>query len=227
MPPRTLPLFRWMAAAALAGLATGVHADLIKVSPFLPPQNATSAVNQNSEIKYMGWVDTQQGTLFRVYDPAKKAGSFLKLGEKDTNLDVVVKQHDNDRDTLTVEHGGQTLTLADNDTKVSSSGSLPQMVPGPAITPGPMPNVSPAVTNTVVLNPTPADEQKRLEAVAAEVARRRALREQAQQQTQMQPQPGVQPPQAMPTRQDMQQQMQYQQGQQQQQQPRQRGRRGQ
>jgi hypothetical protein len=36
-----------------------------------------------------------------------------------------------------------------------------------------------AVAQSVVLNPTPADEQRRLEAVAAEVRRRRALREQA------------------------------------------------
>ena len=38
------------------------------------------------------------------------------------------------------------------------------------------------MTQAVVLNPTPADEQRRLDAVAAEVARRRALREQATQQ---------------------------------------------
>jgi hypothetical protein len=39
----------------------------------------------------------------------------------------------------------------------------------------------PAIANSVVVNPTPADEQKRLEAVASEVARRRQLREQASQ----------------------------------------------
>ena len=37
----------------------------------------------------------------------------------------------------------------------------------------------PAIAQSVVINPTPADEQRRLEAVAAEVARRRQLREQA------------------------------------------------
>ena len=56
-------------------------------------------------------------------------------------------------------------------------------------------NVPSAVTQAVVLNPTPADEQKRLEAVAAEVQRRRALREQATQQGgQMQPTPLTVPP---------------------------------
>jgi len=43
----------------------------------------------------------------------------------------------------------------------------------------------------VVLNPSPADEQRRLEAVASEVARRRAMREQATQQI---GQGGIPPP---------------------------------
>jgi hypothetical protein len=58
-----------------------------------------------------------------------------------------------------------------------------------------------------VLNPTPADEQRRLDAVAAEVARRRALREQATQQLGQGAAPqvalpqGIQPPvQAQPQR---------------------------
>ena len=52
----------------------------------------------------------------------------------------------------------------------------------PQAMPAPPPNVAPAVMQSVVLNPTPADEQRRLEAVASEVARRRAMREQATQQ---------------------------------------------
>jgi hypothetical protein len=58
---------------------------------------------------------------------------------------------------------------------------------GPVAQPMPVPmpaNVAPAVIQTVVPNPTPADEQRRLEAVASEVARRRALRNQAEQTVQ-------------------------------------------
>jgi hypothetical protein len=44
------------------------------------------------------------------------------------------------------------------------------------------------LVNTVVTNPTPADEARRLEAVAAEVRRRRAMR-QAAAQNQGQPTP--------------------------------------
>jgi hypothetical protein len=43
------------------------------------------------------------------------------------------------------------------------------------------------------VNPTPADEARRLEAVAAEVARRRALREQASNSVQNAPPPAPGP----------------------------------
>ena len=66
--------------------------------------------------------------------------------------------------------------------KVVSGGSVGQMMPPPAVAPTPPSNVAPAVTQSVVLNPTRADAQRRLEAVASEVARRRAMREQASQQ---------------------------------------------
>jgi len=70
-----------------------------------------------------------------------------------------------------------------------SSGAAAQAMPPPVVAT----NVGPAVTQTVVLNPTPADEQKRLDAVAAEVARRRALREQATQQMGQTPAPAPTP----------------------------------
>jgi hypothetical protein len=41
-----------------------------------------------------------------------------------------------------------------------------------------------AITQTVVLNPSPQDEQRRLDAVAAEVRRRRLEREKAAQDAQ-------------------------------------------
>lgn len=201
--PRRNPL-RSIVATLLVAAAPAVHAELIKISPFMPPQSATSAPTQNAPLQYMGWVQTADGVLYRVVDAGHKAGAFLKLGEKDSNLDVVVKQFDEDRNTLTVEHGGQTLTLPEHEAKVLSGGMVTQMIPPPM----PGPGMSPAVTQSVVVNPTQADEQRRLEAVAAEVARRRALREQAAQQQQMQA--GVaQPVAPMPpqqTRQDLQEQ---------------------
>jgi hypothetical protein len=174
-----------LVVALLLAAVPASRAELLKVSPFLMPQSAaSSAPAANTPVQYMGWVDTTEGRLFRIYDTTRRAGVFLKLGEKDPSLDVEVKQHDDDRDTLTVEHGGQTITLQEHEAKILSSGAMPQMMPQP-VAQMPMPNVPPAVTQSVVLNPTPADEQRRLEAVAAEVARRRALREQATEQLRM------------------------------------------
>ncbi len=204
MPPlKRLPCR--LIAAAVSALAFGsLRAELLKVSPFMPPQSAANAPTQNAPLEYRGSMEINDVEQFRVIDPVRKVGTWLKVGEHDANLDVTLKQYDAAHDTITLEHGGQPLTLQMKVPKVVSSGSASTMMPLPP-QPMPMPgNVSPAVIQTVVPNPTPADEQRRLEAVAAEVARRRALREQAAQQAQRQAAPNTGMP-MQPTRQDYQQ----------------------
>ena len=176
-------LFRlfFAAGAALAShpAATG---QIAAKSPFMPPQSAAAAgPTAGAPLEYRGYMETAEGRLYRIHDPAKKTGTWVKLNEKNADFDLIAKQHDTDQETLTIEHQGKTLTLAERKPKVVSSGSAAAAMPPPILTPAPT-NVSPAVTQAVVLNPTPADEQRRLDAVAAEVARRRALREQASQQ---------------------------------------------
>jgi len=175
-------LLRLLALAAGSGAA--VDAQVATKSPFLPPAGAAgpaAAATPGTPLEFRGLLDVGDGLQFRLYDPGRKTGSWVKLNERNAELDVVAKQHDAREETLTIEHQGRTLTLAMRKPKVISAGSVAQMLPPPAAPAAPA-NVAPAVTQTVVLNPTPADEQRRLEAVAAEVARRRALREQATQQ---------------------------------------------
>ena len=191
MFPRVSPLCIALAALALATPGR-VNAQLASKSPFLPPQAAANAPTSTAPLQFAGYMDTRDGRIFRIHDPAKKTSTWVKLNEKHPDFDVVAKQHDDSQNTLVIEHQGKTLTLAQRQAKIVSGGVAGQAMPPPP----PMPvasNVPPAVTQAVVLNPTPADEQRRLEAVAAEVARRRALREQATQQ-------GGQPqtPQAVP-----------------------------
>ncbi len=200
--------------AALAALAsTAARAQSPSISPFMPPPGAaTSAPTPGATIEFRGVMEDASGMKFRIYDPAKKTGTWVKLNERDTTLDVLVKQFNNstpDAETLTVEFQGRTLTLAQRTSKVVSSGSASaQNMPPPPMAQQ-NPNVPAAVTNAVVVNPTPADEARRLDAVAQEVARRRALREQAanggqpaaqvpspQQMQQQQPQAQAQRPQA-------------------------------
>ena len=193
MTPRSL-LPRPLVLASFAWLAAGPIAAQ-NLSPFLPPAAATNtaAPTAGAPLQYRGFTEDSGGVRFRIVDPARKTGTWLKLNERDTTFDVTVKQSGADYATVVVEHQGRTLTLALPESKVASSGSASQ--PAPAVAPPPpmMTNVPPAVTQAVVVNPTPADEQRRLQAVADEVSRRRALREQAQQQLIQGSPPGVQP----------------------------------
>jgi hypothetical protein len=168
-----------LTAAALAVGAEG-RAQLAAKSPFTAAPVAGGATpTADTPLEFRGYMETGEGVRYRIYDPAKKSGVWVKLNERNPEFGVLAKQHDSKQDTLTIEFQGKTLTLAGRKAKVVSSGNAAQAVP-PAVPV--QANVPAAVTQAVVLNPTPADEQRRLDAVAAEVARRRALREQAVQQ---------------------------------------------
>jgi hypothetical protein len=198
-----LPPFRKAVRRCAAIIAVGVcthgFAQTGTRSPFLPPQaSGPASPTQGAPLEYRGYVVTSEGTQYRIYDPAKKAGTWVKLNERNPDFEVIAKQHDGDHNTLVIEHQGRTLTLAERESKVVSAGNAAMVPPQPMPAPAPATNVAPAVTQTVVVNPTPADEAKRLEAVAAEVARRRALREQATQQMTQGVQPQVAVPQVTP-----------------------------
>ena len=206
VPRLTFCRFAFVALSALAAAEAG--AQVAARSPFMPPQTAASksGPTEGAPLEYHGFIQTGNDVRYRIYNPAKKAATWVKIDERNPDFDVVAKQHDGEHKTLTIEHAGRTLTLAERKSKIVSSGNVAQaMPPPPQLT---QPTVAPAVTQSVVLNPTPADEQRRLEVVAAEVARRRALREQATQQINQGgapqvviPQPQAMQPQAMPPQQ--------------------------
>lgn len=160
-----------------------MDAELAAKSPFLPVAGAGAAAPaSNAPLEYRGMMQTAEGLKVRIVDPSRHGGAsgvWLHTNERDPNFDFVVKQIDLEHDTVTLDYQGRPLTLAQRVPKVASAGAPQIMPPGMQGAPSNMP---PAITNSVVVNPTPADEQRRLEAVAAEVARRRQLREQAAQQ---------------------------------------------
>jgi hypothetical protein len=202
MFPRSTLIRRLLVTSLSLAAVAGAQAQLASRSPFQPlPSAGANTPTADAPLEFGGYLDTPgEGRLYRiaVKDPTRKVAVWVKLNERNPDLDVVVKQHDDDQQTLTIEHGGKTLTLAEKKSKIVSAGSAAQAMPPPPVQVATA-NVPPAVTQAVVLNPTPADEQRRLEAVAAEVARRRALREQATQQTgQPTPQPVQVQPQAAP-----------------------------
>jgi hypothetical protein len=198
MSLRAPSLCRFAVGILVLSAVASAQAQLAAKSPFMAPQSAAANTpTAGAPLEFRALIETAEGVQFRIFDPAKKTGTWVKLNERNAEFDVLIKQHDDSQKipTLTIEHQGRTLTLAMREAKIVSSGSAAQAMPPP---PMPQPaNVPPAVTQAVVLNPTPADEQRRLEAVAAEVARRRALREQATQQISQggTPQVAVPPPQ--------------------------------
>jgi hypothetical protein len=192
LPVMTSSLFLAVrvAGAVLASGALSGRAQLAASSPFLVPQAAaTAGATAGAPLEYGGFLDVPGGErLYRIKDPARKTSEWVKLNQRNPTLEVTARQYDDSQKTLIVEYQGRTLTLAERESKILSAGAVPQPVPaGVSFMPA-------AVTQSVVTNPSPADDQRRLEAVAAEVARRRALREQASQQVNPNGVPQIAPP---------------------------------
>jgi hypothetical protein len=165
--------------ASLLLAAVAARAQLVTVSPFLPLQGSRGAAASTADapLEFRGVAELPDGPAFRVVDPARKMGAWVRLNERDPDLDVVVKQQDPANDTVTVEQQGRTFTLALRQSKIVSTGAAkPNAASGPPSTP------VPTTAATTRPAPTATLQQAQIDAVAAAVAQRRALRDQAAQQ---------------------------------------------
>jgi hypothetical protein len=157
------------AALLAAALTAGgpLRAELAASSPFLPSGTlaAGAAAGPAGPIELRGVMTTPEGAAFCIYDTAKKKNVWVGLNEP--GHDFVVKTADASSDSVTVSYQGRTMKLDLHTAKVASA-------PAQATPAGP-------VASSVVVNPSPADEQRRLDAVAQEVRRRRAERERSAQ----------------------------------------------
>jgi hypothetical protein len=160
-------------------------------SPFLPPDvEAAPTVTEDAPLQFCGIVGEGESARYCVYDASRRRSYWLRAGEQSGN--VQVQTFDSDNRTVSVVQNGRPMVLKLQTAKLGPAA--PGAMPGPLpVAGGPQPG-NPLV-NTVVTNPTPADEAKRLEAVAAEVRRRRALRQAA---AQAQGQPQIEQPQGNP-----------------------------
>jgi hypothetical protein len=170
---------RHLAAVLIAVAGAGrAGAQLAAVSPFMPvPTTAGAATaTMGAPLEFRGLAGTADGVKFRVVDMGpKKNGAWVRLNERDPDLGVLAKQYDAAGEMLTVEYQGRTLTLALHEARVTSGGgAVPTVAFVPPVNP-------PAAAGAVVVMGAanaPAS-QNQLDAIAADVARRRALREQA------------------------------------------------
>ncbi len=159
-------------------------ADLAPASPFLPANMAGTPGQPggpSGPVELRGMMATSQGIACCIYDTAKKTSVWVRVNE--TGNDFVVKAADPANDSATVDFQGRNMHLAMRASKVVSAGAAPSG--GPAFAGAPQ-------------LPSPADEQKRLDAVAAEVRRRRLEREKAFQGGANGAQPAALPPGAPP-----------------------------
>jgi hypothetical protein len=177
---RFLP-FRFLGPMAAAVFcAGGARAQLSAVSPFLPADGGSAQQVNPNTIEYRGLMSTAHGTLYLLYDPVKKVSVWVHANE--AGSPYLVRPLDPAQGKISVRVNGQVLSLTLKEAKVVGSApginlAMSAPVPSAANPAGPAPGVAP-----IVLNPTAADEQRRLQMVADEVRRRRLAREQAAQQ---------------------------------------------
>ena len=184
--------FAIVSASAALGWGGSLRADLAQSSPFLPLSltAAGGPAGPAGPVELRGIMSNSDGTAYCIYDTAKKTSAWVKLNE--AGNDFVVRSADPAGDSVTVDFRGQSLKLVLRTAKVASAGAG-----GAGAAPAP-PNTD---SSAVVLNPSPVDEQRRLDAVAQEVRRRRLERERAAQAAQPGggQAPGATPP-AVPNR---------------------------
>jgi hypothetical protein len=170
-----------LSAAAAIACAGRLRADLAPTSPFIPANSAGAAAQAgpSGPIELRGVMATSEGVAYCIYDTAKKRDVWVGLNE--AGHDFVVRSSDPALDSVRVDYQGRTLNLTLRTAKVASAGSGQQAAP-------------PQLASQVAINPTPAEEQRRLDAVSLEVRRRRLEREKSAQESQSGQGPGGQPP---------------------------------
>jgi len=177
------PAFRRCSALLVLTVAsiarTSAHAvELTPVSPFRPAGgNADAgATPANSPLELRGILSTPQGYKFNLCDQAGHINAWIGLNA--TGQPFVVRSHDMAHNRVTVEYQGRELTLSLAQPKIAAMSMQQQFMPQPG-------GMSPMQPGSVATNP--ADERMRLERIAEEIRRRRAMRASVQQQPQNSP----------------------------------------
>lgn len=151
------------AAVALDGLTTN--------SPFAPrpADNAAPVATEASTIEFRGLISTKEGVLFGLFDRTRNTGAWVR--QNDAGSDFKVRSYDASNDMVTVEYQGQKLTLPLSSAKIGAAAPS-AVVPVSAVP-------SPGAPSVTAIPGARGNDQQRLESVAAEVRRRRALRQAA------------------------------------------------
>ncbi|HOR26351.1 MAG TPA: hypothetical protein PKY36_13735 [Opitutaceae bacterium] len=171
--PSAAPLCLALLLGALAA-----HAQTTD-SPFLPAGGTEAAATEATAVlELRGLVVDASGPLFNLVDVSSKKGAWVGLQESGHEFVVTGYDAQEGNESATVSYRGQALRLPLAKGRVGAAA--PGVAPA-AIAAGKPAQALPPVS-PVVLNPTPADEARRLDAVAAELRRRREQRQLERQQ---------------------------------------------
>lgn len=150
--------------------------QLLKNSPFGAQRSGPAAEAPAQAWEFRGMVEENGVLWFSLYEPGTRRSLWRRLQQPDEH--VVVRHFDPNGSTLTIEFQSRTLVLP--------LRSAPRTEGPPAGTIPPIGSPQPAAAATTATTATP-DNAQRLQQIAEEIRRRRALRQQTLQNTQNNP----------------------------------------
>jgi hypothetical protein len=194
-----LPLRQCFVLLALsaAGVVGARAVDLTANSPFLPQGGGIGIINATQEdtpLELRGILATPDGYKFNLCDSSGHINVWLGLNA--AGQPFVVRAQDIPHNSVTVEYQGRQMTLS-----LPQPKTVPMSIQTPMMM-APQPMMTAQVSTQGMQQPTlmqlggsnasATEERRRLERIAQEIMRRRALRAGLQQQ---QFPPGMMPPQ--------------------------------
>lgn len=162
---------------ASAQLRPDLLTSLVRDSPFLPGAGGDRpAEGGSAQFEFRGVVAEAGGYLFSVYDQGRREAGWVRLNEP--GQPFVARHYDAAKDTLTIEHAGQAQTLALKRAPVQPLAAAPPAQASPPPLPTTGTATPPAAGNaSSPANVTNAQEAQRLQNIADEIRRRRAIRQ--------------------------------------------------
>lgn len=179
--PRNVLLVALGCALGLnSGFAAGQLDSLLSNSPFGSAKSGQTAEAGTQPLEFRGVLEENGQQIFSIYDTATKRSRWVGLNA--ASDDFVVKSYDASANSISLEQHGRVLALT-----LKSGPKMAQNMPLP-LPPGmPQPGSNNGQPAQVLPNGAmgKGPEAQRLQQIAEEIRRRRALRQQAPQAPQM------------------------------------------
>lgn len=172
----------------LASMGAGQLDSLLNSTLFGSAKSGQPADAGNQPLEFRGVSEIDGQQLFSIYDTATKRSSLLTLN--DTSNDVVIKSYDADTHAVNLMQNGKALSL----TLKSGPRIAQNMTPPPPGMPAGAPNLPGMAGQQIPANGIgKGPEAQRMQQIAEEIRRRRALRQQGPQMSGAAPSPGTGP----------------------------------